>query len=184
MKLTGVLIFFGIVRVIGAPAHRVAAQRPSGDPLDSLVKFFPTLPAATNCILLPDSLLEADMRRGLSLCGPVRDGIPRYVLLRDSAGVARWFTFTGRTVPSAQARVDAEQLVSKLAVPFGAPVRCSPERWVWSWSGGYAEVKLEYETDAIKVYDPSYGDGRRVVLTAEWQLSLSAVEKNLAPCAA
>jgi hypothetical protein len=184
MKLAGVLILTGIVMAPSAPVHRVGAQRFSGAPLDSLANVFPALPAATSCSAMPDSLLQADVRRGLTLCGPVPDQVPRYVLLRDSAGAVHWFNYTGRAIPSARARADAEQLASKLAIPFGAPVRCSAERWIWTWSGGHAEVKLEYETDAIKVDDPAYGDGRRVVLNAEWQLSLSAGKSYIAPCRA
>jgi hypothetical protein len=184
MKLTVVRILFGIVMVIGSPEQRVGAHRFGASPLDSLANFFPTLPAATSCMALPDSLIGADVRRGLTLCGPVPDQLPRYVLLRDSAGVVHWFNYTGRAIPSARAQADAEQLASKLAVGFGEPVRCSWDRWIWPWSGGHAEVKLEYETDAIKVDDPSYGDGRRVVLNAEWQMSRDGGERNVTRCRA
>ena len=175
-------MLFGILVMMGALMHRVEAQGFSGNPLDSLAQFFPESPAATKCIALPDSLLEAGARRGLTLCGPEQGSLPRYVVFKDSTGVVHGFDFSGRITPSAQARRDAEQLVFKLAARFGPPVSCIADRWIWLWRDGRMEVKFHYETDFIKVDDPSYGDGRAVVLDAEWQLTRRTAGKNQAPC--
>lgn len=71
-------------------------------------------------------------------------------------------------MPSAIARRSADSLVTRLRAVFGSPNASGSDGWEWRLEGGGCiEIGLAPMTDVL-TGDPAGDDGRRAILSAEW----------------